>query len=30
MADLIEHRRTREKLVERIEAVKMPTDYGEF
>ena len=30
MADLIEHRRTREKLVERIEVVKMPTDYGEF
>ena len=30
MADLIEHRRTREKLVERMEVVKMPTDYGEF
>lgn len=30
MADLIQHRRTREKLVERVEAVKMPTDYGEF
>ena len=30
MASLIEHRRTREKLVERIEVVKMPTDYGEF
>jgi 3,4-dihydroxy 2-butanone 4-phosphate synthase/GTP cyclohydrolase II len=30
MADLIEHRRTREKLVERIEVVKLPTDYGEF
>jgi 3,4-dihydroxy 2-butanone 4-phosphate synthase/GTP cyclohydrolase II len=30
MADLIEHRRKREKLVERIEAVKMPTEYGEF
>jgi 3,4-dihydroxy 2-butanone 4-phosphate synthase/GTP cyclohydrolase II len=30
MADLIEHRRTREKLVERIEAVRMPTDFGEF
>jgi len=30
MADLIEHRRTREKLVERVEAVKLPTDYGEF
>ena len=30
MADLIEHRRTREKLVERVEVVKLPTDYGEF
>ena len=30
IADLIEYRRTREKLVERVEAVKMPTDYGEF
>ncbi len=30
MADLIQYRRTREKLVEHIEAVKMPTDYGEF
>ena len=30
MADLIQYRRTREKLVERIEAVKLPTDYGEF
>ncbi len=30
MANLIEHRRTREKLVERIEVVKLPTDYGEF
>jgi len=30
IADLIQYRRTREKLVERIEAVKMPTDYGEF
>ncbi len=30
MADLIEHRRTREKLVERVEVVRMPTDYGEF
>jgi 3,4-dihydroxy 2-butanone 4-phosphate synthase/GTP cyclohydrolase II len=28
--DLIHFRRTREKLVERVEAVKMPTDYGEF
>jgi 3,4-dihydroxy 2-butanone 4-phosphate synthase/GTP cyclohydrolase II len=30
MAALIEHRRKREKLVERVEAVKMPTDHGEF
>jgi 3,4-dihydroxy 2-butanone 4-phosphate synthase/GTP cyclohydrolase II len=30
MADLIEYRRTREKLVEHIEVVTMPTDYGEF
>jgi 3,4-dihydroxy 2-butanone 4-phosphate synthase/GTP cyclohydrolase II len=30
IADLIEYRRTREKLVEHVEAVKMPTDYGEF
>ena len=30
IADLIEYRRTREKLVERIETVKMPTDYGDF
>ena len=28
--ELIKYRRTREKLVERIEVVKMPTDYGEF
>src|SRR5438105_10438281 len=28
--ELIKHRRTREKLVERIEVVKMPTDYGDF
>ena len=28
--DLIEYRRTREKLVEQIEVVKMPTDYGDF
>jgi len=28
--DLIEYRRTREKLVERVEVVKMPTDYGDF
>lgn len=30
IADLIHFRRTREKLVERIEVVKMPTEYGEF
>jgi 3,4-dihydroxy 2-butanone 4-phosphate synthase/GTP cyclohydrolase II len=30
IADLIEFRRTREKLVERVEIVKMPTDYGDF
>lgn len=30
IADLILFRRTREKLVERIEVVKMPTEYGEF
>jgi 3,4-dihydroxy 2-butanone 4-phosphate synthase/GTP cyclohydrolase II len=30
IADLIQFRRTREKLVERVEVVKMPTDYGEF
>jgi 3,4-dihydroxy 2-butanone 4-phosphate synthase/GTP cyclohydrolase II len=30
IADLIEHRRTREKLVERVEVVQMPTDHGEF
>jgi 3,4-dihydroxy 2-butanone 4-phosphate synthase / GTP cyclohydrolase II len=30
IADLIEHRRTREKLVESVEIVKMPTDYGDF
>src|SRR5437867_2386294 len=28
--DLIHYRRTREKLVERVEVVKMPTEYGEF
>jgi 3,4-dihydroxy 2-butanone 4-phosphate synthase / GTP cyclohydrolase II len=28
--DLIEHRRTREKLIERIEVVKMPTEHGDF
>jgi 3,4-dihydroxy 2-butanone 4-phosphate synthase/GTP cyclohydrolase II len=30
IADLILYRRTREKLVEKIEVVKLPTDYGEF
>ena len=30
IADLIEYRRMREKLVEQIEVVKLPTDYGEF
>lgn len=30
IADLIHFRRTREKLVERMEVVKMPTDYGNF
>ena len=30
IADLIEYRRTREKLVERVEVVKMPTDFGDF
>jgi len=28
--DLIQHRRTREKLVELVEVVDMPTDYGDF
>jgi 3,4-dihydroxy 2-butanone 4-phosphate synthase/GTP cyclohydrolase II len=28
--DLIQFRRTREKLVERVETVKMPTDFGDF
>jgi len=28
--DLIHYRRTREKLVEPVEVVKMPTDYGQF
>ncbi|HTR41687.1 MAG TPA: bifunctional 3,4-dihydroxy-2-butanone-4-phosphate synthase/GTP cyclohydrolase II [Pseudomonadales bacterium] len=28
--DLIQFRRTREKLVERVETVNMPTDYGNF
>jgi len=30
IADLIQFRRTREKLVECVEVVKMPTDYGDF
>jgi 3,4-dihydroxy 2-butanone 4-phosphate synthase/GTP cyclohydrolase II len=30
VADLIEYRRTREKLVEREEIVKLPTDHGDF
>lgn len=30
IADLIQFRRTREKLVERVEMVKMPTEYGDF
>jgi len=30
IADLIEYRRTREKLIERLEVVKLPTDYGAF
>lgn len=30
IADLIEYRRNQEKLIERIERVRMPTDYGEF
>src|SRR5689334_7384932 len=30
IADLIQHRRTREKLVEREEVVKLPTEYGDF
>src|SRR5271163_4492806 len=30
IADLIHYRRTREKLVERVEAVKLPTAYGDF
>jgi 3,4-dihydroxy 2-butanone 4-phosphate synthase/GTP cyclohydrolase II len=28
--DLIEYRRTREKLIERVETVKMPTEFGDF
>src|ERR1051326_7011316 len=30
IADLIRYRRTREKLVKRIEAVKLPTEHGDF
>jgi 3,4-dihydroxy 2-butanone 4-phosphate synthase/GTP cyclohydrolase II len=30
IADLIQFRRTSEKLVEHVEVVKMPTDYGDF
>ena len=30
IAALIEYRRTREKLVEQIEVVKLPNDYGDF
>jgi 3,4-dihydroxy 2-butanone 4-phosphate synthase/GTP cyclohydrolase II len=30
IADLIQFRRTSEKLVEPVEVVKMPTDYGDF
>ena len=30
IADLFQFRREREKLVERIEVVKLPTDYGDF
>ncbi len=30
IADLIQFRRTREKLVERVEVVKLPTQYGDF
>ncbi len=30
IADLIEYRRASEKLVERVETIKMPTDYGDF
>ncbi|MGH7969892.1 MAG: bifunctional 3,4-dihydroxy-2-butanone-4-phosphate synthase/GTP cyclohydrolase II [Limisphaerales bacterium] len=30
IADLIQFRRTREKLIERVEVVKLPTDYGDF
>ena len=30
IADIIHFRRTREKLIERMEVVRMPTDYGDF
>jgi 3,4-dihydroxy 2-butanone 4-phosphate synthase/GTP cyclohydrolase II len=30
IASLIEHRRTREKQVEQVEVIKMPTEYGDF
>jgi 3,4-dihydroxy 2-butanone 4-phosphate synthase/GTP cyclohydrolase II len=30
IADLIHFRRTREKLVERVEVIKLPTEYGDF
>src|SRR5262245_2807330 len=30
IADLIQFRRTREKLIERVEMVQLPTDYGDF
>jgi len=30
IANLIQFRRTSEKLIERVEVVKMPTDYGDF
>jgi len=30
ISDLIEYRRTREKLVDRVEVVKLPTEYGDF
>jgi 3,4-dihydroxy 2-butanone 4-phosphate synthase/GTP cyclohydrolase II len=30
ISDLIEFRRTREKLVEHVEVVKLPTEYGDF
>jgi len=30
IADLIQYRRAREQLIERVEAVKLPTEYGDF